>query len=184
MFAIFGFPLLFGWMLFLVKSLSSLWKYFFLWRIHCSVYTYSLLAAKCICSWVPDFIKFFHHFMRLTIKGGLHFLFLCFIERCRSVWSNYRPAGHNIFSGPQKHWGKICKCEIYWKVCEVTFVSLHCLRWIKCLCTRTMNRAFSVYHFCSIYLFYNQIRIGTDLRRSKPGNLRVFSCPGVRCLDE
>jgi len=44
--------------------------------------------------------------MRFTIKGGLQFLFLYFIERYRSVWFNYRPAGCNIFSGPQKHSGK------------------------------------------------------------------------------
>jgi len=68
--------------------------------------------------------------MRLTVKGGLHFLFLYFIERYRSVWSNYRPAGRNIFSGPQKHSEKICKCEICWKVCEDTFVSPNSFRWI------------------------------------------------------
>jgi len=31
--------------------------------------------------------------MRLTIKDGLHFLFLYSIERYRSVWSNYKSAG-------------------------------------------------------------------------------------------
>jgi len=51
--------------------------------------------------------------MRLTIKGGLHFLFLCFIEKYRSVWNNCRPAGHSIFSGLQKHSGKISKCEMF-----------------------------------------------------------------------
>jgi len=42
-----------------------------------------------MCSWAPylfdykpRFIKFFfHHFMRLTVKGGLHFLLFYFIER-------------------------------------------------------------------------------------------------------
>jgi len=117
--------------------------------------------------------------MRFTIKGGLHFVFLCFIETYRSVWSNDRPAGHNIFSGPQKHSGKICKCAIGWKVCEVAFVTLNCLRWIKFICTRTMNRAFSVFHFYLIYFFYNQIRIGTDLRWIKPGWSQGFFVP--RC---
>jgi len=89
MFVIFDFCLLFGWMLFLAESLSTLWKYFFLVRIHCSVYIInSLLAVNCMCSWVsylfdckPRLIKFFHHFMRLTIKGGFHFHY--FIERYR-----------------------------------------------------------------------------------------------------
>jgi len=35
----------------LAESLSSLWKYFFLVRIHCSVFIiYSLLAANYMCS--------------------------------------------------------------------------------------------------------------------------------------
>jgi len=47
-----GFCLFFGWMLFLAESLSSLWKYYFLVRIHCTVYTiHSLLSANCMCSW-------------------------------------------------------------------------------------------------------------------------------------
>ena len=58
-------------MLFLVDSLTtSLWKYFFLVRIHCSVYiTNSLLAANCMFSWAsyllhckPRLIKLFHLF--------------------------------------------------------------------------------------------------------------------------
>jgi len=54
LFVISGFCLIFGWMLFLAESLSSLWKYFFLPRIHCSVYIInSLLAANCISSWAP-----------------------------------------------------------------------------------------------------------------------------------
>jgi len=32
----------------------------------------------------PRLIVFFHHFVRLIIKGGLHFLFLCLVERYRS----------------------------------------------------------------------------------------------------
>jgi len=53
LFVISGFCLLFWWMLFLAESLSSLWKYFFSVRLHCSVYiTNSLLAANCMCSWV------------------------------------------------------------------------------------------------------------------------------------
>ena len=53
LFVVSGFCLLFGWILFLAEPLSSLWKYFFLARIHCSVYIKnSLLAAKCMCNWV------------------------------------------------------------------------------------------------------------------------------------
>jgi len=97
LFAIFGFCLLFGWILFLAESLSSLWKYFFLVKIHCNVYIInSLLAANCMCNWVsylfdskPRLIKFLQHFMRLTIKGGLHFLFLFFIKRYR--WRSVFP---------------------------------------------------------------------------------------------
>ena len=71
-------------MLFFAGSLSSLWKYFFLVRIHCSVYVInSLLAATCLCSRVsylldckPRLMKFFHDFMQLTTKGGLHFYFV------------------------------------------------------------------------------------------------------------
>jgi len=65
-------------------------------------------------------------------------------------------AGHRVISGPWKHSGKIFKSEICWKACEVTLVSLNYLYWIKCICTRAVH--FSVYHFCFIYLFYDQIR--------------------------
>jgi len=46
--------------------------------------------------------------------------------------------------GPWKHSGKIIKSNICWKACKVTFVSLNCLHWIKCICTRTMTCTFSV----------------------------------------
>jgi len=83
LFVISGFCLLFRWMLFLTESLSSMWKYFFFVRIHCSVYViYSLLAANCMCSWEPysfdckrRLLKFFHHFMRLTITVAYIFNF-------------------------------------------------------------------------------------------------------------
>ena len=92
LFVISGFCLLFGWMLLIADSLSSLWKCFFSARIHCSVYIInSLLAANwrnCMCRWAPylfdcklRLINFFHHFVPLTIKSGLHFLFFCFVER-------------------------------------------------------------------------------------------------------
>jgi len=69
----------------------------FLLRIHCSVYIMnSFLAACCMCRWVSGLfncksrlIKFFHHFMWLKITGGLHFLFLYFIERHR--WRSVLP---------------------------------------------------------------------------------------------
>jgi len=84
LFVISGFCLLFGWMLFLAESLSSLRKYFFLVGIHCSVYIInSLLAANSMCSWEPHLldckpwlIKVFHHFMRFTIRTAYIFYFL------------------------------------------------------------------------------------------------------------
>ena len=69
---------------------AALLRIYFSWvRTHCSVYIInSLLAANSMCSWVsylfdckPRLMKIFYHFMRLTIKGGLHFSFLYFIER-------------------------------------------------------------------------------------------------------
>jgi len=83
LFVISGFCLLFGWMLFLAESLSSLRQYFFLVGIHCSVYIInSLLAANSMCSWEPHLldckpwlIKVFHQFMRLTIRAAYIFYF-------------------------------------------------------------------------------------------------------------
>jgi len=49
-FVISGFCLLFGWMLFLAESLSSFWKYFFLVKIHCSVYIINSLLAATVCA--------------------------------------------------------------------------------------------------------------------------------------
>ena len=80
LFVISYFCLLFGWILFLAESLSSLWKYFFFVRIHGSVYIInSLLAANSMCSWEPylfdcqlRLIKVFH-FMRLTIRAAYIF---------------------------------------------------------------------------------------------------------------
>jgi len=85
----FATPNLKAWLRACAESLSSLWKYFFLVGIHCSVYIInSLLAANCMFSWAqhlfdckPRFIQFFFHFMRLTIKGDLHLLLFCFIEK-------------------------------------------------------------------------------------------------------
>jgi len=68
-------------------------------------------------------------------------------------------ARHSVFSGPRKHSGKIVKSEIRRKACEVTFVLMNFLRWMQCICTRTMKTTFSAYHFVLfIYLFYDQIR--------------------------
>jgi len=97
LFVISGFCVLFGWMLILAESFSSLWKHFFLVRIHSSVYIInSLLAANHMCScvpylfdWKPRLIKVFHRFMPLAIKGGLHYLFFCFIGRYR--WRSVFP---------------------------------------------------------------------------------------------
>jgi len=57
------------------------------------------------------------------------------------------------FQWPAEAFRKNFKFEICWKACEVTFVSLNCFRRIKCICTRTMNTTFYVYHyrFCFIY---------------------------------
>ena len=46
-------------------------------------------------------------------------------------------------------WGYPCQTEL--------------LRWITCICTRTMNKGFSVYHLCLINLYCNQIKTGTAL---------------------
>ena len=52
-------------MLFLAESLTSLWKYFFLARIHCSVYIInSLLAANCMCSWVSYLFRCKSRFLK------------------------------------------------------------------------------------------------------------------------
>ena len=50
------------------------------------------------------------------------------------------------------------KSEICWKACEVTSVLLNSSLWIKCICTRTMNKTFSVYHYCFgfMYLFISR----------------------------
>ena len=53
-------------------------------------------------------------------------------------------ARHSVFSGPRKHSGEIIKSEICRKACEATFVPLNCMRWIKCVCTRTMITTFFV----------------------------------------
>ena len=93
----------------------------FLVRIHCSIHiTNSLLAAYCMCRWVsglfnckPRLMKFFLHFMRLKITGGLHFLFLYFIERHRwlSLAKFCRPSSsfafdflqHNVHPSQEVH---------------------------------------------------------------------------------
>jgi len=81
-------------------------------EIHCSVYiTNFLLPANSMCSWAPYLFeckprltKIFRHFMRLTTKGGLHFLFFYFIERYRwrsvSSWERFVDQiliSHSIF---------------------------------------------------------------------------------------
>jgi len=53
--------------------------------------------------------------------------------------------GPRTACGPRKHSGKVFKSQICWKAYEVTFISLNCSHWIKCICTRTMNNTFSVY---------------------------------------
>jgi len=50
-------------------------------------------------------------------------------------------ACQSIFSGPQKHLKhsrKLFKPDIFWKMYMVTFVSLNCMCWIKCICNRTI----------------------------------------------
>ena len=96
----------------------------------------------------------------------------------KSVWSNYRPhvAHHSIFSGPRKHSGKIFKCEICRQVYEVTFASLNCLCWIKCICTKN-DSWFLCVTFCFISLFYDQIR-----RYGLPLTLRWGTCLDNLCV--
>jgi len=60
-------------------------------------------------------------------------------------------ARHNVSSGPPMHSGKTFKSEICWKACEVTFVSLYYLHWIKWICTRTIP--FFCVPFCLFVCF-------------------------------
>jgi len=73
-----------------------------------------------------------------------------------------RVAHHSVFSGPRKHSGKVFKSEICWKACEVPFVSLNCLCWMKCICTRTMNNTFSVGNFV-LFIYFTIKLEGTAL---------------------
>jgi len=73
------------------ESHSSLWKYFFLVRIHCRVYIInSLLAAICLCRRLsylldckPRLIKLFSSFHAAYNQERITFLFFYFIERHR-----------------------------------------------------------------------------------------------------
>ena len=65
---------------------------------------------------------------------------------------------HSVIGGPRQHSEKIFKPEICWKAREVTFVSLNCLRWIKWVCTRTMN-TISVHHHCICFIYFT-IKLG------------------------
>jgi len=74
-------------------------------------------------------------------------------------------ARHSVLSGSRKHSEKIFRFRICWKACEIIFVSMNCLRWIKCICTRTMNnKLFWRFFLCTSIVFilfmlcYNQIR--------------------------
>jgi len=42
-------------------------------------------------------------------------------------------ARHSVCCDPRKDLGKVFKSKICWKACEVTSVSMKCLRWIKCI---------------------------------------------------
>jgi len=59
----------------------------------------------------------------------------------------------SVFSVLRKHSEKIFKFDICWKACKVTIVSLNCLRWIKRICTRTMNNTFSGHHF-ALFIYF------------------------------
>ena len=81
-----SFCLLFGWMLFLAESLSSLWKYFLLCKntLQCLYNKLSShLAANCVCSWAPclfdsksRLIKFLSSFHAVCNQGELTFFIL------------------------------------------------------------------------------------------------------------
>jgi len=78
------------------------------------------------------------------------YIFRCCIEYISIVQLQARGphvALHSVFSGPRKHSGNIFKSEICWKACEVTFVLRNWLRWIKCICTRTIP------FLCNILLY-------------------------------
>jgi len=78
-------------------------------------------------------------------------------QKSRSVCPTTGPRSaygrHSAFSGLRKHSGKIVKAEICWNTCELPLVSLNCLHWIQCICTRTRNNTFSVYHFILFIYF-------------------------------
>ena len=102
LFVISGSCLLFGWMLFLAESLSSLWKYFFFVRIHCSVHIInSLLAANCMYSWAPYlFDNCKPPLNGLQWRAAYIFYFFYFIEkyRRRSVFPYLRFVEQTLLS--------------------------------------------------------------------------------------
>jgi len=69
-------------------------------------------------------------------------------------------------------------------VYEVTFVSLSCFHWIKCICTRTMNNTFSGYYYCFFLFIYFKIKLeGTASVPSKArycANVQMCKCANVQ----
>ena len=136
-----------------------------------------------------------------------HFLmFSGILSRSATSYSLFQcgpTTGQRTVYGPtqQYHWAadafrkniqiwNMLKCV--WGLCQKhdeTFASLNCLRWVKCICTRTMNNTFSLYHYCFCLFIYFTIKLeGTPSANSRWNtlldNLSVFLCPGFRCLEE
>jgi len=82
------------------------------------------------------------------------------------VWSSYRAAGRmwpatgfSVVRGNIQEISsnlKFVEMRVRGYICLTELLALD----IMCICIRTMNNSFSVYHycFCFVYLFYNQIR--------------------------
>ena len=106
----------------------------------------------------------------------------------KSVCSNCGPhvAHHSVFSDPRKHSGKIFKCEICRQAYEVTFASLNCLRWIRCICTKNDSYLFCV-NF--VLFLYFTIKLEDTVRRQPSAGATAWITSvllqynGVRCLE-
>ena len=93
----------------------------------------------------------------------------------KPVWSNYRPAGRvwpaTAFSLARRSiQEKSSNLRFLEKACVFAFVSLSCLRRIKCIFTRTMNATFSVYHLV-LFLYFKIILEGRPAANPTLGQL-------------
>jgi len=65
-----------------------------------------------------------------------------FLQNGHGLYQDWADRGphvtcHSVVNDRRKHSGTIFKSEICWKLCEVPSVTLNCLHWINCICTRT-----------------------------------------------